>query len=142
MLGRRAQSPPIVDQARGRPMEPAQFEQMVARLERESAQRPGLYQFKVALLALLGFGILALVLGFAGLGLLLIAGLALATLFSGGKALILLFKLGKLLILLAIPLWLLVRASLAALFTRLPAPQGLQLTRAEAPALFAAMDEM
>lgn len=123
-------------------MDQTRFEQMVARLERESAQSPGLYQIKVALLALLGFGILALILSFAGAGLLIIAGASLAVLLSGGKALILLFKLGKLLLILAIPLWMLVKSSLSALFTRLPAPQGLALRRAQAPALFDAMDDM
>lgn len=123
-------------------MDAAQFEQMVARLERESRQSPVAYQLKVAALALLGFGILALIIGFAGLGLVLLVGLALATLFTGGKALILLFKLGKLLILLAIPLWLLVKSSVTALLVRLPAPQGLELTRSQAPTLFEAMKAM
>jgi Zn-dependent protease with chaperone function len=123
-------------------MDATQFEQMVARLERESRQSPMAYQLKVAALALLGFGILAMIIGVAGLGLLLLVGLALATLFTGGKALILLFKLGKLLILLAIPLWLLVKSSVTALLVRLPAPQGLELTRQQAPALFDAMKAM
>ncbi|CAG1019850.1 hypothetical protein BURC_04769 [Burkholderiaceae bacterium] len=115
---------------------------MVARLERESRAAPAAYQMKVAALALLGFLILGLIVGFAGLGLLLIAGLAVVTVLTGGKALILLLKFGKLLLLLAIPLWLLVKLSLSALFTRLPAPQGLTLKRGQAPALFAAMDDM
>jgi Zn-dependent protease with chaperone function len=123
-------------------MDAAQFEQMVVRLERESHASPMAYQLKVAALALLGFLILALIVGFAGLGLLLLVGLALATLFTGGQALILLFKLGKLLILLAIPLWLLVKSSVTALLVRLPAPQGLALTRRQAPALFDAMAHM
>jgi Zn-dependent protease with chaperone function/3-phenylpropionate/cinnamic acid dioxygenase small subunit len=123
-------------------MEQAEYEQMVARLERESVAAPTAYQLKVAALALLGFAILAVVVGFAGLGLVLLAGIAIATVLTGGKALILLFKLGKLLLLLAIPLWMLVKSSLSALFTRLPAPQGLALKRAQAPALFAAIDDM
>jgi Zn-dependent protease with chaperone function len=123
-------------------MDAAQFEHMVARLERESAQAPAAYQTKVALLALLGFGILALILGFAGLALLLLAGIAVAVVLTGGKALILLVKLGKLLILLAIPLWFLVKSSLTALFTRFPKPLGEALTREQAPQLFAAMDDM
>ncbi|HEX6707901.1 MAG TPA: M48 family metallopeptidase [Albitalea sp.] len=123
-------------------MDQARFEQMVARLERESDASPRSYQLKVAALALLGFLILALIVGVAGFGLVLLAGIAVATLLTGGKALILLFKLGKLLLVLAIPLWLLVRSASQALFTRLPPPQGLELRRAEAPALFAAMDGM
>lgn len=123
-------------------MDTPTFERMVARLEAESAQRPGAYQAKVALLALLGFGLLALVVSMSGLGLLLLAGAGIAMLATGGKALILLLKLGKLLILLAIPLWLLLKSSMQALFVRLPAPEGRALTRAEAPALFEAMDGM
>jgi Zn-dependent protease with chaperone function len=123
-------------------MDTPTFERMVARLEAESAQRPGAYQAKVALLALLGFGLLALVVGMSGLGLLLLAGAGIAMLATGGSALILLVKFGKLLILLAIPLWLLLKSSVQALFVRLPAPEGRELGRAEAPALFDAMDRM
>lgn len=118
------------------------FRRMVARLEQESAAAPRRYRAKVALLALLGFGILALLLGMVGAGLLLLAGFALAVAFSGGTALLLLLKFGKLLILLAIPLWYLVKASVQALLIRLPAPQGREITRREAPALFAALDRM
>lgn len=123
-------------------MDQTRFEGMVARLEIDSAQAPGVYQFKVALLALIGFGVLALILAFAGLGLTVIAGILIAILVTGGKALLLLIKLGKLLILLAIPLWVLIRASISALFTRLPAPAGTEITEAQAPALFAAMSRM
>ncbi|MEK8032049.1 M48 family metallopeptidase [Ideonella sp. DXS29W] len=123
-------------------MDAERFAQMVGRLERESTEHPRSYALKVAALAVLGFFILAIVLGAAGLGLLLLVGIALATLLTGGKALLLLFKLGKLLVLLAIPLWYLVKNSLKAMFVRLPPPQGLELTRAQAPALFAAVDHM
>ncbi len=124
-------------------MDAERFAQMVGRLERESTEHPRSYAIKVAALALLGFGILALVLGVAGLGLLLlVAGVAVATLLTGGKALLLLLKLGKLLLLLAIPLWFLLKNSLRALFVRLPPPEGLELTAAQAPALFAAIDDM
>lgn len=123
-------------------MDTPTFERMVARLEAESAQRPAAYQAKVALLALLGFALLALVVGMSGAGLLLLAGAGIALLMTGGKALILLLKLGKLLVLLAIPLWLLLKSSLQALFVRLPAPEGRGLERGQAPALFEAMDRM
>ncbi|PIM54359.1 peptidase M48 [Roseateles chitinivorans] len=123
-------------------MNAADFEQMVARLERESEQAPEAYKVKVALLALAGFALLAVLLSFAGLGLLLLAGLAWLLVSSGGTALILLLKLGKLLVLLAFPLWFLVKASVSALFVRLPAPRGLPVTREQAPALFAALDDM
>lgn len=123
-------------------MNTADFEQMVARLERESEQAPEAYKMKVALLALAGFALLAVLLSFAGLGLLLLAGFAWLMITTGGGALLLLLKLGKLLILLAFPLWFLVKASFSALFVRLPAPTGLPVTRQQAPALFAALDDM
>jgi Zn-dependent protease with chaperone function len=118
------------------------FKRMVARLEEESSVAPGAYRLKVAALMLLGFGILAMVVGVAGLGLFVLVGFALAVVLSGGAALILLLKLGKLLIVLAIPLWYLVKASIRALFVRLPPPQGREISRVQAPALFAAIDEM
>jgi Zn-dependent protease with chaperone function len=118
------------------------FKQIVARLERESAAAPRLYQAKVALLALLGFGILVLLLATAGLGLLLVAGLVVVLVLKGGGLLLVLAKLGKLLVLLVVPLWYLLKASVQALFIRLPAPQGREIRRAEAPALFEAIDGM
>jgi hypothetical protein len=114
-------------------MDTPTFERMVARLETQSAQRPTAYQAKVALLALLGFGLLALIVSMSGLGLLLIAGVGIAMLATGGKAIILLLKLGKLLVPLAIPLWMLLKSSMQALFVRLPAPEGRELKRSEAP---------
>jgi hypothetical protein len=59
-------------------MEPVQFDAMVQRLERESARAPRTYVVKVALLAALGFAILALLVGIAASGLLLLVGVALA----------------------------------------------------------------
>jgi Zn-dependent protease with chaperone function len=125
-------------------METARFEQMVARLEAESARAPALYQLKVALLALLGFAVLLLILGTTGLGLVaLLGGLVLAVVLTGGKAFLLLLKFGgKLVLLLAAPLWVLLKSSGRALLMRLPPPEGRELQRTEAPALFAALDDM
>lgn len=123
-------------------MDADRFKQLVSRLETESTAAPGAYRAKVAALAVLGFAILALLFASVGLGLLLLVGFALAVAFSGGAALLLLLKLGKLLIFLAIPLWYLVKSGVQALFIRLPAPQGREITRADAPALFAALDRM
>lgn len=123
-------------------MDMDRFKQLVSRLETESAAAPGAYRAKVAALALLGFGILALLFATVGLGLVVLAGVALAIAFSGGAALLLLLKLGKLLVLLAIPLWYLVKSGVQALFVRLPAPQGREVRRADAPALFAELDRM
>lgn len=118
------------------------FKSMVARLERESAAAPAAYRIKVAALTLLGFGILALVLGLAGLGIVLLGGFVVAVVLTGGTALLLLLKLGKLLFFLAIPLWYLIKASVQALAVRVPVPQGREIARAQAPALFAAIDDM
>ncbi|MCL2344467.1 MAG: M48 family metallopeptidase [Desulfobulbus sp.] len=118
------------------------FKQLVARLERESAVSPGVYRAKVAALTLLGFGILLLFLAAAGAGLLALAGFAAVVALTGGKALILLLKAGKLLLLLAVPLWYLVKNGVQALFIRFPPPEGREITRDEAPALFAEIDRM
>jgi len=124
-------------------MEIERFERMVARLEAESAAAPRRYQLKVALLALAGFGLLGLIGLGLGLGLVLLAGAVAAALWVGGAAAwLLLLKLGKLLLLAAIPVWLLLRNTMKALFVRLPAPQGRKLQRSDAPALFAALDNM
>jgi Zn-dependent protease with chaperone function len=123
-------------------MENAQFEAMVQRLESESARAPRTYLVKVTLLAALGFAILALLVGIAASGLLLLVGIALAMVLKGGAMWLWLLKLGKLGLLLAIPLWLLVKSSVQALFTRLPQPQGREITRQDAPALYAALDDM
>lgn len=103
-------------------MEIDQFKSMVARLEQESAAAPRQYRIKVALLALLGFAILALVLATVCIGLVALVGIAGALMFTGGAALILLLKLGKLLFLLAIPLWFTLKSAVQSLFVRLPAP--------------------
>lgn len=123
-------------------MEVEKFQRLVARLDKESATAPRVYRAKVAALALLGFGILALLLGAVGLGLLLLLGVAVAIALSGGTALLLLLKFGKLLILLAWPLWLLMKSAVRALFIRLPAPGGREVRHHEAPALFAELDRM
>jgi len=123
-------------------MDVDRFKKLVARLEEESAADPRLYRLKVAALTLLGFGILALLIGAVGFGLVLILGLCVAVAASGGGALLLLLKFGKLVFLLVIPLWFLVKSAVKALFIRLPAPQGREITRLEAPALFAALDRM
>jgi Zn-dependent protease with chaperone function len=123
-------------------MEHAEVERTVARLERSSAQQPALYQLKVALFAALGFGLLALILAGAFGVLLLLVGLVVAAAFAGWGALLVLLKFGKLLLLLALPLWFVGKATASALFTRVPPPQGLPITRERAPALFVALDDM
>lgn len=123
-------------------MDQKKFEELVARLEVESGRSPTRYQVRVALLALLGFGVLMAVLSLAGFGLLALIAAGLAILLTGGKALLLLVKLGKILIFLALPLWTLIKSSVSALFTRLPAPTGQEITKNQAPALFDALERM
>lgn len=123
-------------------MDSTVFGQLVARVERESDLAPRAYRFKVALLAILGLGVLIVVIGIAGMGLFALAGIALVLALTGFKAAIVILKLGKVLLLLAWPMWVLVKSSLRALLVRLPSPQGHEITRSQAPALFAAMDDM
>jgi len=123
-------------------MDTVQFKAMVNRLEVESEASPTAYLLKVAGLALVGFLILMLLLGSVGIGLVLLVGLAAAAVLSAGKWVLLLLKLGKFLVLLLIPFWYLLKFSVQALFVRLPKPQGHEVTRAQAPALFAAIDRM
>jgi Zn-dependent protease with chaperone function len=123
-------------------MDMERFRGLVARLEQESAAAPAAYRAKVALLALLGFGVLAVFLSAVGLGLILLVGGALALAFTGTTAMLLLAKFGKVLFLLVVPLWYLVKSGAQALFVRLPPPEGRALHRSEAPALFDALDDM
>lgn len=118
------------------------YEAMIARLEKRAEQHPVMYLVSVMLVSFAGFGILALAIGYSLLLVLLLVGLGLAVVATGGKALILLAKLGKLLILLAISGWVMVKSSLAMLFSRLPPPTGRELTRQEAPVLFQRIDEL
>lgn len=118
------------------------FKQLVTRLEAESAAAPAVYRMKVAALTALGFAILALLLGTVGLGLFLLMGFVIAVVLSGGTAALLLLKFGKLLLLLVVPLSYLAKSAVQALFVRLPVPQGREITRADAPVMFAALDEM
>jgi Zn-dependent protease with chaperone function len=123
-------------------MDDARFDAIVARLEVESREAPGRYRLKVAALALAGFGLLFLLMGGALAGILALVGIGIAIVLSGGKAALLLAKVGKFLWVLIVPLWLLLKSSVSALFTRLPPPEGLEIGRDQAPALFAALDDM
>lgn len=105
------------------------FDAIVARLTVTAQRNPRLYQLKVALLALAGYAYLAFVLL---LGLLLLAGLVAMAI--AGKGLYLVIKGGWLL---ALFVW----AILRSLWVRLPVPTGRRLARAEAPGLFAVLDD-
>lgn len=125
-------------------MEQTAFDALITRLETRAREKPALYTLSVAAVALLGFLILAVALGFS---LLLIGGfaglLALIVKFGGGGGVaILLAKMGKALILLLIPAWMMLKTTWTMLTTRFPAPEGRELTPEEAPALFARLEDM
>ena len=123
-------------------MQIERFQSLVARLERDSAAAPRAYRVRVAALAMLGFGILALLLVALAAGMVLMVGVVVALVVTGGKAWILLLKLGKLAALLAVPVFYLMKATVKALFIRIAAPQGHEIRREQAPALFEAIDRM
>jgi len=105
-----------------------QFESLVARLEREQASNPAAYRRKVLALALAGYAYMAAVLLIALL--LLLFSLALAA-----KAAALGIKLA---IVFGAFLWMVLRA----MWVRLDAPTGREVTRGEAPELFALLDRL
>jgi Zn-dependent protease with chaperone function len=93
--------------------------------------------------ALLGVLILAVAFGFAFIPAAALIALGVLLAFKATAALVLvLLKLGKLVILLAIPAWTMIRSSVSLLFSRFPPPQGRELARAEAPALYQRLDEL
>lgn len=118
-----------------------QFADRVASLTALSEHQPARYRRGVLLWTLIGY---------AALGGLLFGGLALIAGMLGVAALLaftmkilalkLLFKGGFLLLLL--PLLALVRVVLGALRVRVPAPEGVEVTEAEVPRLFALIDEV
>ncbi len=108
-----------------------QFDELVARLERDAARHPRLYSFRLGAFASLGylyvFGILAC--------LLVVIGLLLASLRYGGGLLLLVKKL-------VVPLGILIWVVMRSMWVRLEAPPGLELTRKDYPDLFAMLDNL
>lgn len=109
-----------------------EYEAMVSRLEGVARRDPGKYRLRVGLLAALGYGYLLLVI------LLLVAAAAgmivLSRYVSGAALTALKFIWGAPLAL----AWFVLKA----LWVRIPPPEGLELGRADAPELFAAVDEI
>jgi Zn-dependent protease with chaperone function len=107
----------------------AQFDDLVARLEREVDHNPSLYKIKLGAFATLGyvyiFGVLALLITAAG---------AIVVAIGAGQ--------GALLSKLVIPLIVLVGMVLKSLWVRLEAPRGVRLTRGEHPRLFEVIDSV
>ncbi|MBC7207992.1 MAG: M48 family metalloprotease, partial [Methyloversatilis sp.] len=123
-------------------MDVSRFEQLIHRLEAVAARNPSGYRARVAAVALLGFVILAVVLGMALLMVGALAGVVLMLFKGGGAVALIALKLGKALILLALPLWLLLKTSFRMLLARFPAPEGLEIKREDAPRLFERLDDM
>jgi hypothetical protein len=112
-------------------MDRSDFSFLVAHLERQAAANPGLYAFKVAALAALGY-LAIFVIGFAIVACLLLAWHQLET---GGAMAI---KLGIAALLGLVTLGALVRA----LWVHLDEPEALRITREQAPKLFETLDEL
>ncbi|HEY6106235.1 MAG TPA: hypothetical protein VIV59_09660, partial [Anaeromyxobacteraceae bacterium] len=110
-------------------MTPARFEQVAARFERFSGAWPRLYRFTLGLLGAAGLGFVAFWIVLAG-GLLL---LVVAGMVARPNAALL--KVG-------IPLAILSWTLLKATWVRFERPQGIELTRAEAPAAWAELDRL
>lgn len=110
-------------------MHPDRLHDLTARLEGFAARRPGAYRLRVLLLGSLGYLYILAVLA----ALVVVDLLALALMTRGGLIVV------KYLVLpLAAFSWLIVRA----LWVRIPPPEGRELHRAQAPALFAMVDEV
>ncbi|MBL8266982.1 M48 family metalloprotease [Steroidobacter sp.] len=111
-------------------MNQEQYEALVDRLEQESEQRPGWYRTKLGGMALLGYGYIA------GILLLLCAALVLLVMMVAKRsATAIAVKLGLILVPL---IWAVIRA----MTVKLEPPQGRELQRAQAPELFACIDEV
>lgn len=123
-------------------MKQEDFEALVTRLEKVAVDNPARYTVSVIGVALLGFLILGLVIGFSVVLVLLLLGLGVLVVATGGKALIVLVKLGKLLIALALPAWVMIKSSSTLLFARFVPPRGRELKREEAPRLYAHLDRI
>ncbi|PSB25687.1 M48 family metallopeptidase [Stenomitos frigidus] len=110
-----------------------QFDALVKKLEAFSKKHPGRYRLRVALLAALGYAYLFLVL----LGLLALVGLVIFFIVVSHYVNVNIYIL-KFGVLLAIPAWVIARS----LWVVVPPPEGLKLSRHQAPPLFALVDEV
>ena len=123
-------------------MDDQKFDQLVSRLEKSAHDNPSRYVVSVIGIAMLGFAILGIAIGFSLLSAALLVGLVVLVVITGGKALIVLAKLGKLVVLLALPAWAMVKSAFTLMFSRFPRPQGRALKREEAPVLFKRLDQL
>lgn len=112
-------------------MDNTDFAVLIGRLERESDRWPKAYIFKVVLVAALGYLPVALAVA-----------VILAALFSGVHSLLTIGRPGILSIMSAVAGVALLVTIVRALWIRIEPPAGHDLLRDEAPALFAAIDEL
>jgi Zn-dependent protease with chaperone function len=111
-------------------LDAGRFERVAARFERLSRAAPGLYRAAVAALGMLGFAVVGLVI----LVLALLLAALVAVVFVGKNVLVA--------VKLAIPVGLTVVALLRAIAVRFERPEGLELRRDQAPALFAEIERI
>src|ERR1044072_3131247 len=108
-----------------------EYLEMVRRLEEFAGREPKKYALRVGVLAALGYAYVLLVLAFVATLIYLLFWLT----FLGGRFNFYVIKFGWVLLMLA---WVVLRA----LWVRLPAPEGIRLTREQAPRLFELADEL
>lgn len=109
-------------------MDDERWEALVRRLEPQARARPAAYRRKVVLLALLGYAFIAtLLLLLLGLGVLVV---------------VLAFSSSGLLLKFLIPIGALFFVILRALYVKVTPPEGVRLSRKQAPKLFSMIDEV
>jgi Zn-dependent protease with chaperone function len=108
-----------------------QFAETVGRLEEYAGREPRKYALRVGLLAALGYAYVLGVLAVLAALIYLLGWI----MFAGARVNWLVLKFGWVLLTLA---WVVLRA----LWVKMPAPEGIRLTREEAPRLFALADEL
>lgn len=109
-----------------------EFDSTVSRLTAEAQQNPARYKLRLLLLALAGYAYLFFVVGAS----LAVTG-ALVVIAFFGKALV-----AKLILKLVIPILAIVWFVLRSLWVRVPAPEGIEITRREAAPLFDAVEDL
>ena len=115
------------------------YASLVARVEQSAASQPRAYRLRLLALAGLGYGYIALVLAIL---IALVVGLTLVSASPGTDPSMSWGSLARrLLFLLVIPVGVMIYYVLRGLFARGHAPEGRELTRELAPALFAVIDE-
>lgn len=121
----------------------SEFEAMVKRLEIESRANPSWYKVRVAAIALFGFIILGVGLGFSILVLGGVLGLIVLSIkVGGGWVMLLAAKMGKFLLLALIPIWYMVKSTWQMLTSRFSPPEGHEVRRRDAPELFRRLDDL